>query len=186
MATTIKKKPSLRVGDEAVKAKTGKNWSEWFTLLDKAGAKKMSHQDIVKFLSSKHDVGPWWQQMVTVAYEQASGLRRENQRPNGYQISVSRTLNASLGASYKAFADEKLRAEWLGEKGLVVRRATPNKTMRLTWKDKATSMEVYFTKKDANKTQVVVQHTKLPDATAATKMKTYWGKKLDRLRTTFE
>ncbi|MDQ3473971.1 MAG: SRPBCC domain-containing protein [Acidobacteriota bacterium] len=58
--------------------------------------------------------------------------------------------------------------------------------MRVTWKDKATSMEVYFTKKTADKTQVVVQHTKIPEAKAADKMKTYWTKKLDRLRTTLE
>ncbi len=47
-------------------------------------------------------------------------------------------------------------------------------------------MEVYFTKKTADKTQVVVQHTKIPEAKAADKMKTYWTKKLDRLRTTLE
>ena len=35
----------------------------------------MSHQEIVRYLSTKHDVGPWWQQMVTVTYEHASGLR---------------------------------------------------------------------------------------------------------------
>ena len=174
------------MGDEAVKAKTGKNWKEWFTLLNKAGAKKMTHQEIVKLLSSKHDVGPWWQQMVTVAYEQASGLRQGNQRPDGYQISVSRTLNAAIGSVYKAFADETLRVAWLREKGLVVRKATPNKTMRVTWKDKATNLEVYFTKKTADKTQVVVQHTKIPDAKAADKMKSYWAKKLDRLRKTLE
>lgn len=179
-------KQSLRVGDEAVKAKTGKNWNEWFTLLNKAGAKKMTHQEIVKLLSSKHDVGPWWQQMVTVAYEQASGLRKGNERPDGYQISVSRTLNASVGSVYKAFADANLRDEWLGEKGLVVRKATPNKTMRVTWKDKATSLEVYLTKKTTGKTQVVVQHTKIPDANTAAKMKSYWAKRLDRLRTTLE
>ncbi|MDQ3473970.1 MAG: DUF4287 domain-containing protein [Acidobacteriota bacterium] len=127
MATNKTNKQALRVGDEAVKAKTGKNWNEWFTLLNKAGAKKMTHQEIVKLLSSKHDVGPWWQQIVTVAYEQASGLRQGNQRPDGYQISVSRTLNASIGSVYRTFADETLRAEWLGEKGLVVRKATPTK-----------------------------------------------------------
>lgn len=181
-----KKTQALRVGDEAVKAKTGKNWKEWFALLNKAGAKKMTHQEIVKLLSSEHNVGPWWQQMVTVAYEQASGLRQENQRPDGYQISISRTLNAPVASVYKAFAVEEVRDEWLGEKGLVVRKATPNKTMRVTWKDKATSLEVYFAKKTADKTQVVVQHTKIPDAKSATKMKTYWTKKLDRLRKTLE
>ena len=174
------------MSDEAVQAKTGKNWKQWFSALDKAGAKKMTHQEIVKLLNSEYGVGPWWQQMVTVAYEQASGLRQENQRPDGYQISVSRTLSAPVGSVYQAFAVENLRDEWLGEKGLVVRKATPNKTLRVTWKDKKTSLEVYFAKKTADKTQVVVQHTKIGDAKAAAKLKTYWTRKLDRLRTALE
>ena len=39
-------KKGPRMSDEAVKAKTGKVWKEWFTILDKAGAKKMTHQEI--------------------------------------------------------------------------------------------------------------------------------------------
>lgn len=48
------------------------------TLLDKAGAKKMSHQEIANHLHTKHDVAPWWTQMVTVTYEQARGLRQKH------------------------------------------------------------------------------------------------------------
>ncbi|MBA3255453.1 MAG: DUF4287 domain-containing protein [Pyrinomonadaceae bacterium] len=54
------KAQSPRMRDEAVKAKTGKKWNQWFAILDKAGAKKMTHQEIVKFLNSQHDLGPWW------------------------------------------------------------------------------------------------------------------------------
>jgi len=35
-----------RMSDEAVAAKTGKNWSRWFKHLDAAGAKQMTHQEI--------------------------------------------------------------------------------------------------------------------------------------------
>ena len=31
------------MSDEAVKAKTGKTWKQWFAILDKAGAKQMTH-----------------------------------------------------------------------------------------------------------------------------------------------
>jgi Domain of unknown function (DUF4287) len=86
-------KSEPRMSDEAVKAKTGKTWKEWFAILDKAGAKKMTHQEIVQLLHTKHDVGPWWVQMVTVTYEQQSGMRQNHERPDGFQISVSRTLN---------------------------------------------------------------------------------------------
>jgi hypothetical protein len=49
-----------------------------------------------------------------------------------------------------------------------------------------TGLEVYFYPKGDDKSQVVVQHSKLPDAKVAAKMKTYWGKALDRLRQSLE
>jgi uncharacterized protein YndB with AHSA1/START domain len=181
MSTTTKPN-SPRMSDEAVKAKTGKKWDQWFAILDKAGAKEMSHKEIVKFLNSKHDVGPWWQQTVTVTYEQARGLREKHEKPGGYQISVSRTMNVPLANLYKAVANEKNRSRWLGEEGLVVRKATANKSMHVTWNDGKSSLEVFFLPKGDAKSQVVVQHSKLPDAKAATRMKTYWSKALDQLR----
>jgi DNA helicase IV len=182
MPKPVKSKPTPRMSDEAVKAKTGKTWKQWFEVLTRAGAKKMSHQEIVQLLSSKFAVGPWWQQMVAVTFEQQSGLRQAHQRPDGYQISVSKTLNASTKSAYQAFANEKRRVAWLAEDGLSVRTATPNKSMRLTWKDGKTSLEVAFAAKAPDKTQVVVQHSKLPDAKIAAKMKSYWRERLDRLQ----
>jgi 3-methyladenine DNA glycosylase/8-oxoguanine DNA glycosylase len=55
MPTAIKP----RMSDAAVELKTGKTWARWFELMDAAGAKKMSHQEIVGHLSAKHGVGPW-------------------------------------------------------------------------------------------------------------------------------
>lgn len=169
------------MSDDAVKTKTGKTWSEWFAILDKAGARKMTHQEIANLLYTKHDVGPWWTQMVTVTYEQHRGMREKHQKPEGYQISVSRTLPTSMSKLFTAFTSEKKRESWLKEDGLVVRKQTPNKTMRVTWKDGKTSLDIYFYPKGEDKNQVVVQHSKLPDAKAAEKMKTYWSKALDRL-----
>jgi uncharacterized protein YndB with AHSA1/START domain len=182
--TKSTKKKGPRMSDEAVKAKTGKTWKGWFSVLDKAGAKKMTHQEIVKFLNAEHDVGPWWQQMVTVTYEQERGLRAKHERPEGYQVSVSRTVGVPLATLYKAFADEKSRRRWLAEDGLVVRKATTNKSIRVTWKDGKTSLEIDFYGKNDSNSQIVVQHSKLADAKAAAKMKTYWAKTLDRLRET--
>ena len=183
-AATTKSAP--RMSDEAVVAKTGKTWKEWFTLLDKAGAKKMTHQEIVSLLHTRHNVGPWWVQMVTATYEQQSGKRLTHQKPDGFQISVSRTVNTSIAKLFKSFENTTTRNKWLDEEGIVVRKATPNKSMRVTWKDGKTSLEISFYPKDENKSQVVVQHSKLPSAAAATKMKGYWSAALDRLRTTVE
>lgn len=175
-----------RMSDAAVKEKTGKTWKQWFAILDKAGAKKLNHQEIVKYLNTKHGVGPWWQQMVTVTYEQARGLREKHQKPEGFQISVSRTLNTSLAKLFKSVANEKARSAWLAEDGLVVRKATANKSMRVTWHDGKSSLEIAFLTKGDDKSQIVVQHSKLPDAKSSAKMKVYWGKALDRLRASLE
>jgi hypothetical protein len=182
MATKTTEPGGPRMSGEAVKARTGKAWKEWFAILDKAGAKKMTHQEIVKFLNTKHGIGSWWQQMVTVTYEQERGLRARHEGPKGYQISVSRTVGVSLANLYRAFATEKNRSRWLDEDGLIVRKATANKSMRITWKDGKTSLEVYFSAKGDKTSQVVVQHSKLPDGKTAAKMKTYWRKTLDRLQ----
>lgn len=174
------------MSDDAVQAKTGKTWKEWFTILDKAGAKKMGHREIVKYLQAEQGVGPWWQQMVTVTYERARGLRDLHQKPSGYEISVSRTINVPIAKLYRAFANDKARNVWLAEDGLAVRKATANKSMRVTWNDVKTSLEISFISKSDSKSQVVVQHSKLPNARASTTMKTYWGKALDRLRASLE
>jgi len=170
------------MSDEAVAAKTGKNWKQWFAIIDKAGGQKMTHQEIVKLLNSKHNVGPWWGQMVTATYEQQTGLRQNHQKPDGFEISVSRMVNAPVSSVYGSFQDETVRTAWLGESGLVVRKATKNKSMRVTWKDGKTSLSINFAAKGRDKSQVVVQHMKLPNATAASRMKIYWAKALDRLR----
>lgn len=185
MPTTTKPQ-GPRMSDEAVKAKTGKNWDQWFAILDKAGAKDLSHPEIVKILSSKYEVAPWWRQMVTASYEHARGMRDKHEKPAGYEISVSRTVGVPLANLYKGVASEKSRSRWLSEDGLEVRKATANKSLRLTWKGGKTSLEISFYPKGDGKSQVVVQHGKLPDAKAAAKMKTFWGKALDKLRETLE
>ena len=68
---TEKARAIPRMSDAAVKAKTGKTWSEWFVVLDKAGAKKMDHKEIVAYVSERYEVESWWWQMVAVTYEQA-------------------------------------------------------------------------------------------------------------------
>jgi uncharacterized protein YndB with AHSA1/START domain len=174
-----------RMSDEAVTSATGKTWSGWFKLLDAAGAKKMTHQEITKHLSEKQGVRPWWTQMVAVTYEQARGLRDKHEKPQGFEISVSRTVGAPVGRVFKAWTVEKTRKQWLPAK-LEIRKAATNKSLRITWEDVKTSLAVAFVSKGPDKTQVVAQHSKLPDAKAAAKMKKFWAQALDRLKELIE
>ena len=174
------------ISADAVVHATGKNWKQWLFLLDKAGAKKLAHKEIVAIVGDRYGVGPWWRQMVTVAYEQARGLREKHERPDGFQISRSKTVAVPLSKLYAAWHDAKLRERWLDDGPLVVRKATRNKSMRITWCDKKTGVEADFYAKGDAKSQVTVQHSKLPDAKRGEQMKSYWGKTLDRLKESLE
>jgi uncharacterized protein YndB with AHSA1/START domain len=173
-----------RLSDEAVEARTGKNWSRWFKHLDAAGAKKMTHQQIVAHLRDKHDVREWWQQMVAVTYEQARGLRDVGEKPSGYEISVSRTIAAPASKAFKAWTDNKTRRKWLPE-DFIVRKSTADKTLRITWADNTDLVAAFYPKGEA-KCQVVTQHAKLQDAKAGAKMKKFWADALDRLKQSLE
>jgi hypothetical protein len=64
----------------------------------------------------------------------------------------------------------------------VIRKATPEKSMRITWSDGKTRVSVNFYAKGEAKSQVALEHEKLPDAKAVAKMKTSWAAALERLQ----
>jgi hypothetical protein len=178
-----KKGPEPGISDEAVKAKTGKTSAEWFAILDKAGARKMKHREIVALLEEGHAIGGWWDQMVTVAYERSRGLRDKYQKPSGYEVGASKTLSVDVDVLYQAWHSPKLLRTWLPDWAkMTVRRATPNKSMRITWPD-GTSVNVYFSSKGDGRSQVAVQHGKLAGARDAARAKAYWAEALKRLNT---
>jgi hypothetical protein len=58
-----------------------------------------------------------------------------------------------------------------------VRKATANKSMRLTWED-GSSVELYFTAKGDAKSQVAIQHRKLASKSDVAEAKAFWGERL--------
>jgi uncharacterized protein YndB with AHSA1/START domain len=186
MKKTTEPRRVAGIGDAAVQARTGRTWAEWFALLDKAGAGKMDHRSIATYIHDEHGCSGWWSQMVTVGYEQERGLRERHQKPEGYQISASRTINASAAKLFNAWSDESLRTQWLPRTPVTVRKATAGKSLRITWKDGKTSVDVNIYPKDKGKCQITVQHSKLANLATAERMKGFWGKTLDRLRTFVE
>jgi uncharacterized protein YndB with AHSA1/START domain len=144
----------------------------------------MAHPDIVAILS-EHGVGSWWRQMVTVAYEQARGLREPNQAAKGFQMSASKTVAAPLAKLYQAFANTRSRGRWLPEAGLAERNAAPNKRIRYTGAG-GSAIEATFFDKGDDKSAVTVTATKLAGRAAMEGQKAYWKEALDRLKAQLE
>jgi hypothetical protein len=175
------------ISDQAVTKATGRGWAHWFALLDKAGAASKDHQGIVACLYPKHLKDGWWCQMITVAYEQARGLRQKHQKPGGFEISGSKTIEAPLTHLFAAWADDAVRRVWLGPyAAITIRKSTPGKSMRITWIDGASHVDANFYAKGPAKSMVQVNHGKLRSAAEARKWKQYWGRTLDKLKLTLE
>jgi hypothetical protein len=167
--------------DAVLKEKTGCTWERWVKALDRAKANTWPHREIAKYVHEKYKVPSWWAQTVTVGYERIKGLRAVGQRRDGwFEANKSKTLAVPLAKLYHAFHDARTRAQWLPV-DLTIRTATREKSMRITWPDK-TSVEVGFARKGPTKSLVALQHAKLPDRAAATRMKEYWAERLDALR----
>ena len=186
MMTKKQAVPALRVGDAAVKAKTGKTWAQWFAALDRAGAAKLPHAGIVRLTRERFGCPAWWGQMVTVGYEQARGLRVKHQTATGFSVSASRTMAVPLEKLFAAWATPAARRRWLPGGKLEVSRATTDRSVRGAWDGGPGRVEALFTAKGRDRSQVAVQHSKLPDARAAARRKAFWGARLDRLRALLE
>lgn len=164
--------------DAVLKERTGCTWERWVKALDRAKAHTWSHREIAKYIQEKYKTPGWWAQTVTVGYERIKGLRAVGQRRDGtFEANKSKTFPVPLARLYDAFHYARTRARWLPGVDLTIRTATPRKSMRITWPDK-TSLEVGFMSKGAGKSQVALQHGKLPDESSAARMKQYWTERL--------
>ncbi len=174
------------VSDEAVKAKTGHDWTEWLDILDGAGAKDMTHKEIVAILVEKHAVPDWWCQMVTVGYEQERGLREKYQKTDGYQGSASKVIARPISVVYNAWIDESIRKVWFGEQEIQIKKATPDRSIRITWLENQSSVDVAFYPKGDEKSQVNINHGKLTDQEEVNRIREYWLAALVRLKNLLE
>ena len=126
------------VSDTKVEAATGKGREHWFALLDEAGAVRdgWTHARMAQALVDA-GVSPWWAQGITVAYEQARGLRQPGQRPDGsFDASASKTLAVSLEELWPWLVDSGKRRRWLGA-GYRVTGQTEGTSVRLAGPDGA-------------------------------------------------
>lgn len=171
---------SKRISDEAIFAATGRHWEEWFVILDSDGACQMKHAEIARTVWKRHGASHWWAQTITVEYERERGLRDVHQTARGYEVSVSRTIPASVGDLFAAWEDDCRRYGWMGVE-MKVRKANPNKSVRLETGGAGSDLSVHFYPKGEARCQIVVQQIKLADRDSVELQRTFWKAALTRL-----
>jgi hypothetical protein len=169
------------ISDEAVKARTGKDWASWFRLLDRAGAAKLEHKEIARWLMEKHGVPGWWSQNVTVEYERARGRRELHETASGYKVAVTKTMTAKLSDLYAATADDEIRGKWFPRGAFEVSSKTKDKYFRGAWK-KTARLEMGFYSKGPGKAQVAMQVSKLANKAEVEAVRETWKKALAKLQ----
>jgi uncharacterized protein YndB with AHSA1/START domain len=167
--------------NDAVMKRTGRDWADWCRLLDREGAQKLTHREMVRIIRDKYHGGDWWSQMITVGYERLRGRRAVNQRAGGFAVSASKTIAASAAAAFAAWTDARRRAHWLSGVKLLIRQTTAPKSVRLTCDD-GTSIEVVITARGRGRCVVAVDHTRLADAKQVAERRHCWKEMLAGLK----
>jgi uncharacterized protein YndB with AHSA1/START domain len=192
-----------RISTDAVKKATGKSWDEWVTLLDKEGAKTMSHKEIARLLYAKEYIkNGWWCQSVTMGYEQVRGKRIVGETgASGFEVGVQKTLPVSAQKVWDLITNEKGLSLILGEvigiklspgysyktlngtKG-EIRTLKKGKRIRLTWQPKgwtkASTLQLYVEDK-GEKSSLGFHQEQLDSEKTREKMRYHWRRILEKL-----
>ena len=171
------------MSEEAIAKGTGKGWDDWFRIIDAWDGTSHTHTEIARYVNGEHGIAGWWAQGVTVGYERARGMRAMNQRPGeGFEVSVSKTVDMPPLEAWRAFVEPKRRAAWLD---LPLRRRTGTRTMgrsaRFDVPSEGTRVNVLFDPKGEDRCVVTVTHVKLTGADDVAAHRSAWRERLGRL-----
>jgi hypothetical protein len=181
MADTGSHEFAAGIRSDGVSNATGRGWREWFTILDQAGAARLPRTDISRFLQEDQGLSNWWSRMVAAGYEQTLGRRDGIWVGESHTARSRRSFNTPAARLYKAWADEALRRRWLPGQSILIRKAVPEESMRITWSDRTTGLNVRFGDDDLLQARVQVDHVRLRNPEQVQTMQAYWEAALERL-----
>lgn len=168
--------------DEALRKQTGKDWQEWKATLENWGAAEKSYPEIIKFVAEEYNYNRWWSEGITVGYERMIAQRAVGQMNDGlYSASVTKMIDANIKRVHGALVVDLTRRQWLDSS--VARLRTSMAPISARFDDYEANVIIAFnlTKKDAEKTLVQVEATKLPTKKSANTWKAAWKPRLVKL-----
>lgn len=169
------------ISSDAVIARTGKSWEEWLLALDRAGARRLNHKAIVAMVARRFRLGPWWQRVIAVGYEQARGLGARHRTAGGYQVSARKTISAPARVLFQYWSDARRRKTWLPHQALTITTKTTGRAISAAWGTGRERLQVALSPKPGGKTQVIVTHRQLPTQAAAARARFFWRARLETL-----
>lgn len=190
-----------KVSSVSVHKGTGKHWDDWIKILDKAGARSLTHKEIVAHLKRKYKLSMWWQQGVTHGYELHIGKKAEGRNLKGeYSTMASRTIPVGVKESWKFLNSSEGLDFWLKPMGRFsikpkmqfeveggifgeVRTCKVGERARMTWGEeewlKPSVLQIYLIPRSNVKSIIVFQHDRLPSDRVRLQMRDHWKAVVD-------
>lgn len=169
------------VSDASALAATGRDWDAWFRILDDADLLTKGHTAIAAWLVKERGVDGWWAQMVTVGYERARGRRSVNQRPDGYYVSVSKTVHVDAATTFACVTDPVQQAAWIEAGTLRLRASTAPRSARFDFKAGPTRVAAFIVAKGSGRATVTIEHSRLATADDVESTRSFWRERLSAL-----
>ncbi len=193
-----------RVSSVSVLNHTGKDWKQWIAILDKAGARSWSYQEIVAFVKKKYrSVSPWWQHGLALGFEIATGRRQEGQDFRGrYSVTATKSLAHPASTVWNFVTSHEGMKFWLKPLSSVemksqaqfettdgyfgeIRTVQRARRARIYWQDpnweKRTVVELYTVERPGRKSILVFSHTGLADLKTKDRLRVRWRDAVDQL-----
>ncbi|MEU1970559.1 hypothetical protein ABZ477_02790 [Microbacterium sp. NPDC019599] len=156
------------MGDDAMRAATGRGHAEWHDLLDSAGARAWTHAETARWLTDEQSVAAWWAQGITVGYEQARKGRVPGQRADGtFNTQKAKTIPGTRLEALAAVG-EALTARYGAPHGQNLTAAMPVMRWRLP---DGTRLSAAAGPENASGAPITITCEKLPDQAAADEAK---------------
>jgi len=192
-----------KVTSESVEKHTGKPWKTWVELLEKAGARNLTYQELVALLKKKYRLTPWWQQGVALGFQIATGRRRVGQDAKGlYMVTATKSLSVDVATIWKKLVSPNGLRIWLRPLSPVkivprtgfetkdgyfgeIRTMAVNRRIRMFWQDplwsKHSVVEVGLVARPKKKSILVFNHTGIPDEKTRELLRARWREAADAL-----
>ena len=170
-----------------VRRATGRGYAEWFDALDTWGAPGRPYGEIAGWLTGTHRISDWWAQKLIVEYEEARGLRPPGIRRDGtFEVGATKTVAVPVARLFAAFVDTDVRERWLPAATMRQGTTQPERSVRFDWDDGPSRVVASFSAIGEAKSQVAVQHARLPDARTAGEMRAFWRDRVAALKALLE
>ena len=104
----------VNVTDEGILKATGKNWNDWFKLLELNHALKLSHKEIVELLKKEGVESNWWRQKITLGFLTATGRRKVGQQADeGFNVGARKIFPLTVEQAWILVTSERGMNTWL-------------------------------------------------------------------------